>query len=642
MRVRPGWLLLIIMNLFVNITFGQQDKLFDSLTSLRRQALNMSSIDPSMAEKKFYSALLISSRLHNYSMRADLLAELARFYRLQGNCDSAIKIGKRTLHELKQNIDSVRAKILANIGDCYFSMGQLDSALFFQLASLRIKETHSSNTQIAHSLYSLGNISSELDRVDDAVYYLSKGMSLAKGLFDDALLARFYEAFANLYYNNDKLNLAEQNYQQARHLYEKTGNSGSVGVVLTNLASIKDEKGEFETSTSYYYQAIEVFRKNNQASYEIQALNNLGRAYLNNKKLPDAQRVLEDAESKAVTLKSFSNLSDIWRNLSDVHHSRGNFERSRFYLSKYINTRDSLMDIEKQAYITNLQETFNKEKREKDILLLTEQKKNEQIKLLVAKKRNVYLAVILIVLAIALTVLFIYYRQKAASEKFKHSSLLNDILKQQEIKSITNIMEGQDMERKRIAEDLHDRLGSMLATIKLHFNSLENKIEKLETQSHSQYEKASRLLDDVCQEVRKIAYNMESGVLTNFGLLSALEELVGAIENTSRIRIQLHTHNFTERLPFEMEIQIYRVVQELLSNVIKHAEANEIIIEINRFAGTLTIILSDDGKGYSQETIQKGLGLKNVRSRVEKLKGKITVDSDSKTGTTNIIEIPLT
>ena len=218
---------------------------------------------------------------------------------------------------------------------------------------------------------------------------------------------------------------------------------------------------------------------------------------------------------------------------------------------------------------------------------------------------------------------------------------VEELLKNQELKSINAMIEGQEGERQRIARDLHDRLGSILSMVKVHFKSVEDHIEELKTSNKSQYEKANQLLDDACDEVRKISHNIASGVLTKFGLVPALEDLKGTLEESKKVKVEFIAHGLYDRLDNDVEIAIYRIIQELVSNILKHAEAENITIQIINREKDLHISVEDDGKGFdASKKEREGMGLKNVSTRVDSLDGELYIDSMIDKGTSVSISIP--
>ncbi len=205
------------------------------------------------------------------------------------------------------------------------------------------------------------------------------------------------------------------------------------------------------------------------------------------------------------------------------------------------------------------------------------------------------------------------------------------------------LMEGQEIERKRIAEDLHDRLGSMLSTIKLYFHAFENKIAEFKSGGNSQYLKASKILDEAVLEVRRISHNITSSVLMKFGLVAALRDLGDTLESTEQIKVNVVAFGVDERLDNRIEVGLYRITQELINNILKHANATEMIIRLNQKKDLLTMTIIDDGVGFDVEEAKKkkGMGLYNVAVRAKQINGTLKITSKKGKGCKTIINIML-
>ena len=304
---------------------------------------------------------------------------------------------------------------------------------------------------------------------------------------------------------------------------------------------------------------------------------------------------------------------------------------------------DSVFSIEKNKKIHNLEQQREIDLRESKIKILTQESKLKGLSADKEKLKNK-----LLIGGIALVMItglsgVMYFVRKQRSEKLIANEKINTLLKDQELQSVSNMLEVQEEERKRIAADLHDRLGSMLSTVKLHFNTVEQQIDTLREQNKDQYHKATTLLDEACDEVRKIAHNLVSGELVKFGLVSALNQLKETIEETGKLSIKVYAFGMEERLAANTEISLYRIVQELLNNILKHAKASEMTIQLNKVENNLNIVVEDNGAGYDVNAAlaKDGMGLRNMQTRVKKLNGTIEFDSMKGRGSTTIIDLPV-
>ena len=215
---------------------------------------------------------------------------------------------------------------------------------------------------------------------------------------------------------------------------------------------------------------------------------------------------------------------------------------------------------------------------------------------------------------------------------------ISELETQQKIETLNSMLQGQEAERERIARDLHDSLGGLLSTVKLHFDAIQAKNPDIAGQK--EYNKAYNLLDTACNEVRTISNNMQPGALLKMGIVPAIRDLVNRIESEDTPHMEFIHYGPLQDLPVGVTLNIYRIVQELLYNCLKHSHAREILIQLIRNDEDLEIMVEDDGRGYDPAEVKKGMGTENVAARVNYLKGEISVHSESGVGTTTTITIP--
>ena len=216
-----------------------------------------------------------------------------------------------------------------------------------------------------------------------------------------------------------------------------------------------------------------------------------------------------------------------------------------------------------------------------------------------------------------------------------------ELIKEQEMNSVNSFISGQERERSRIASDLHDRLGSLLSTVKLHFSSMEPFLEKNEELTEN-FSYAISLLDQSVAEVRSVSHNLAKEILTEFGIVGAIENLMEAINSAGNLKLVFINSGFNHRLPYEYEMEIYRIIQEIVTNAIKHANASEIVIQFVVDGDILTITIEDDGVGFDVSKIKSnGIGVKNIFERTAKMNGKYALDTAPGNGTTYIFNIPI-
>jgi two-component system, NarL family, sensor kinase len=211
--------------------------------------------------------------------------------------------------------------------------------------------------------------------------------------------------------------------------------------------------------------------------------------------------------------------------------------------------------------------------------------------------------------------------------------------KEKQILAMDAIIQGQEMERSRMARDLHDGLGGMLSGIKLNLSAMKGNMIVHENDAQL-FNKSIVQLDNAITEMRRVAHNMMPEALLKFGLTEAVQDYCDGINESNLVKIKFTTIGFSQPLEKSTEVILYRIIQELSNNAIKHAAAKNIFIQLNKHEQGITLTVEDDGKGFDTAQITKGAGLQNIQSRIDYLKGSMEINSKPGEGCSFTIEIP--
>lgn len=348
-----------------------------------------------------------------------------------------------------------------------------------------------------------------------------------------------------------------------------------------------------------------------------------------------------DALASAQQEKEVATQVELHRRLARWQNILGNDRSAYEHATTYAALSDSLVKARFNQQLIQADILFDTERREHQI---ERQKQALELAYVADRRKNLQRILLgLTVVAITIIALLLWRslrrKQKLGEqERQLHIQEVNDLMRRNEINTMQAMLEGQEKERERTAKDLHDRLGAMLSTIKMQVGALESKVEEVQVEQHSLYEKVIHLLDEAVGEVRRIAYGMNSLTLSRFGLAKALEDLCDNVRISGKLAVELKLYGLEQRMDRRVEIVIYRIVQELISNVLKHAEAHEISVSVTREAGRISVMISDDGKGFDPSKASGGIGLDNVRSRAASIGATVHVDSTPGHGTTVSVE----
>jgi signal transduction histidine kinase len=205
--------------------------------------------------------------------------------------------------------------------------------------------------------------------------------------------------------------------------------------------------------------------------------------------------------------------------------------------------------------------------------------------------------------------------------------------------AMRRVVEAQELERARLARELHDETGQALTSILLGLKSLEDRVDSEEGRAAAA--ELRELVVSTLQDVRRLAVELRPSALDDFGLVPAIERLTETFSAGSGIAVDLEARLGDERLPGEIETTLYRLVQEALTNVLKHADAGRVRVSLTREADGVTAVVQDDGAGFDAPGPNGGLGLTGIRERLGIVGGRLTIDSASGRGTTLLAEVPL-
>jgi signal transduction histidine kinase len=219
----------------------------------------------------------------------------------------------------------------------------------------------------------------------------------------------------------------------------------------------------------------------------------------------------------------------------------------------------------------------------------------------------------------------------------KNQVVLRQLQDEKQNDLLNAVFETQESERKRLAEDLHDSVGQVLSAIKLNLHRLE-KVNGNES-SPDLLSDTRKLTDECIQEIRNIIHNVLPPVLTDFGLIDALQALCDKLDQNTDIKITFSRNLADERFPSEIELTFYRMAQELFGNAAKHSKATNIQLTITKDEGWLVMTFSDNGIGFDMDNVKHGFGIKNLQSRAQLINGKIHTYSKPQNGTLTTIKV---
>lgn len=469
--------------------------------------------------------------------------------------------------------------------------------------------------------------------------YFDEAMAYAEKNQNEFMIARGYAAIGHNSFDEKKSHKSIKYYKKAIDLFKSQKDKGATSL-YTNIAAVYNEQLHKPDSALYYLnkQLIDI---KHYGDLEDLCCNYVNQAaayyYLNqHKKAIEYLKMADNLplQHYKVTYNQYIN-EFLYKN----YDALGDYRNAYKYLKLSTTYADSINRAEQDIALNDIHEKYKTKEKELENNIL-----KSDIKL---NKIMLYTSIGLLIAGFVIASLLIMNSRRrekiSRQEKLIEQQKLEKALKDYELHSIDMMLEGQEKERQRIANDLHDNLGSMLATLKLNFENLKLRKMELRDEENKLYERTDELIEEAYQKVRGLAHAKNAGVFASEGLIPAIQKLAEKISIPGKLQLQVIAFGFKERLENTLEIAIFRVVQELSTNIIKHSQATEATIHLTDHEDNINIIIEDNGVGFDKKKIDTadGMGLQNIKKKIVQLGGNFEIDSTPGKGTTIIIDIPV-
>lgn len=535
------------------------------------------------------------------------------------------------------------ASSLGNLGLIAERQGDIEKAIQLKLEGLSIWERSNVPQKVlamGNSYVGIASLYAKQGQFQKAIEYDKKGIEIRlKYNYRDSDLGTCYVYLSNNYVRNKQLDSAQKYLSIAEQLSKELKNS------LFDLR-LKDGWARFYLEKKNYTKAIEVSIELKQkaaeakkAPLEYNAAMVLGHAYFSLEQWNNAIGSFKEALAIATRINIANNQTKAMQELAKSYSRQGNYKEAFFYLTNYNTLNDSLKREEMTLKLNDIDTKYQTAQKENQILTL-EKEKQQQNTLIYGLLAGLVGLVVLATLVYQNTA-----KQKriAQQQAILREQELIQLKQQQQLMATNALMKGQEEERKRVARDLHDGLGGLLSGIKLTLTKVRGNFI-LPEDGMSAFSRALTQLDTAISEMRRVAHSMMPEALVHYGLPEAIKDFCEDITESGAIMARFQALGMTSRLESSTEVVLYRIVQELLNNVLKHAQASEVYVQLIRKDNILNITVEDNGKGFEATGLdaQKGSGMRNIYNRVAYLNGKIDYQSQLKEGTSVFVEIPLT
>ncbi|HEX8019215.1 sensor histidine kinase [Mucilaginibacter sp.] len=504
------------------------------------------------------------------------------------------------------------------LGKAYYQISQYDStAYYYNIAAVILSKTNQQYTltddysRLAKAYFKLKNYDKAIEFCELAISYAPQTGERTELMQVLNQAGTLYEAknnyrealnyFRQAFDIKDSLNLVKQTTQNTSETYSHQFMGDVMG-------SIKQDQ-----SAEEILKTIDIKKSLNDTLALSINYFNLGVLYKNKRSYFQSLDALKNCLQFAVQINYADMQKSATNEIADLYEQMGDYKQSLIYLKKH-----ATIKITGNNTIDELQAKYEIKQREDQVL-------QQQFEI---TKRNYWMAGICIFILLMLVTGFFYYKQNK--------------LKQRNI-AMQAIIAAEESERQRIAQDLHDSVSQIISAAKINLSVIGSELPFINEEQKTRFEKVINLVDYGFKEVRTISHNMMPWALHKTGLAQVIKQFIENIGNHN-IAINFFSRGFDSPFDNTTEIILYRVLQESVNNVMKHADADRLDISLIRSDESISLTIEDNGKGFdtTNPDVFNGMGLNNLRSRINFLKGKVEFDSQANRGTLVSIYIPLT
>lgn len=547
-----------------------------------------------LAMNQSKEALQIARELKDSSLVIVVLNNIGIIYSYLGNFSEQLNYTLQVKNAAEAIKDSSKfSGIYHNLANCYYNLHQYRKSIDYALLSARIHVEYGKYNEYINRVYAtLGQDYEGVKKADSALYYYEKAITESVKLNDKYAEGSIYGYVCNLYASMSR--------------FDEMLKAAEKGLLLSRGLQSRQMVASSLYSTAY--------------------------AHLLNGNMDRARNDIHEALEIATADTLRDELKYIYAVLSYIATRDGDHVTSVWAKNKADSIREAILNEQVIQSTTELEKKYESEIKDKQIIV-------QKAQLEKRRTLNYILIGSGVILLIISLLSYRNYRQKQTIQQRRIAELETE----KQLTAAEAVVKGEEQERTRLAKDLHDGLGGMLSGIKYSFQTMKGNLV-MTPENQQAFERSMDMLDSSIKEMRRVAHNMMPEALVKFGLDTALKDFCSDINQSGALKINYQSINLGNAVIDQTTaITIYRIVQELLNNTMKHAAARNVIVQVSKTDNVLSLTVEDDGKGFDTSILKqsKGMGWSNIQNKVEFLKGKLDVNSQQENGTSVLIELPV-
>jgi len=605
--------------------------------SMMRLAVDYEAVDTAKAYQGYRDAIKFADEKklyyqlgRTYQNQSFLFSTAANYEQAIISLDHAIASYLKSDHPKAKQWEANAYNDKANI---LKAQNDFQGAIELYLKSISLLEKFKLSGSLTNKYMNISTVFGDIGENQKQIEYAQKAVAIAgkEGNRQERFMA--YYILANAYnVKNDGIS-AKAALDSSRLFFDEADNIDNIDILFGYyLVSAQVFKLLNQPDSAFYFfqKSYEVSAKQNYSYGKAEAQLQMGAVAIIQKKYKDAEKYLLAGIKEAETINYYGILDEGYKYLSDVYAARGNYKSAYEYFQKYKEVNDSVTSMESRKYGKELEKKYETEKKDAQLLIQKAQ----------IQRKNTLNYILIGGAVFVLLISLLTYRNYRQKQKLQQQRI-NELETEKQLTATEAVLKGEEQERTRLAKDLHDGLGGMMSGIKYSLQTMKKNLI-MTPENQQAFERSMDMLDSSIREMRRVAHNMMPEALAKFGLDTALKDFCNDVNGSSSLHVNYQSIGI-DGINIEQSnaISIYRIVQELINNIMKHAAAKSAIVQVTKTNGTISVTVEDDGKGFDTTILEgvRGIGWTNIRSRVEYLKGKVDVQSETGKGTSVHIEL---
>lgn len=585
------------------------------------------------AGKVFQRALDLSKKIDYEWGKGASFLNLGGVMTYLGDIDNGISYVQRA-YDIYTRLNNSKgvATCHSSLGGMYATKGKFDSAIIHLMSALQLMGDIKPGHEHKQLYHNIGTLYNSLKDYSNAITYHEKALAVSTSLQDTTYIVISLGSLQMAYRNMGNNEKSYDYALRALQLAKQKNDSKSLYNAYQSYAEMCIKLDKHDEAINAGKKALHYALSLKDVVYQILVSTTLAEAYEKLGQLEKAADILEHAKAIGEKAGLKSHLRNVYAGLANINNKLGNYKTALDEYEKFNATKDSLGNEKNKKTIAELEIKYQTAQKERILSLQHLQISQKEVQLQRSRQVTIYSIAATLVAMLGAALVYLHYRNKQRL----HQQQLQAIQREKELQLLQAVIEGEEKERGRIAKDLHDEVAGMLAAAKMHFSSLS--IQNAYLSEAKEYNQGIELLNEVTIQVRKTSHNLMPEVLIKYGLETALAKYCANISNDQVLVVRYNCCGEVKRYDSSFELALYRIVQELLNNVIKHSRAKEAYVQLSAFDDRLCIMIEDNGVGLKGNVKNEGMGLQSLETRVKAMNGRFEIQTASSTGLSAFLE----